>query len=951
MTKEIQLYEYQKDMLRQIEDVFVTHQSVMVQMPTGTGKTVLLAEVVKSEERRVKNPDGVKSEETTFGDQRESQRRVKNPDGVKSEETTFGDRRESQRRVKNPCVWIVVHRRELVEQIKETLAKQLDSSLFTFPSSLTPLDSSLFTLPSSLNPLDSSLFTLHSSLTLRVFSIQWLSRHYKELEERPSLIVIDEAHHALAKTYAEMMNAYPEAKKLGVTATPCRLNKRGFTDLFEVLLTSQSISKFIKDGYLSDFDYVSLNPSSEDQKKIDRMSKRATDGDYSIAEMQEVLDCKPSIGRLYQTIKDFASGKKGIVYAINIEHAEHIAEFYRERGLNAVAISSKTPAEERKNIIERFKNTNCSLKDTNDSFKDTNCHELSTNLSTNCHELSNDLNTNDHELSTNLTTNCHEFKTQNSCLGKRLYEPSAKLNILINVDLFGEGFDCPDVEFIQLARPTLSLAKYLQMVGRGLRVSKNKECCIILDNVGLYRLFGLPNAERDWKAMFLGQQTGKGVVDMARDWALRLCNFSENSQVKGNGVCNRDMVVIARHDMPCIIEQYAYPMDNVEQFQPHGFAMFHSRKKIDRELPWADLMNGIRFAKQPRVETHGFLEFSTTDGVRLYPRVMTRLMDSDSFVLPEALTHGIDDGLRFRNFYIPPSDTPRLYVFKEKMDNMTLFKDEDRTYYIRYGLEPILTPISLEEWSAEKRKWKRMVADFEKRAEEREKTGVFKYQLQAKVSSYKLTDYNEPSDIRITRNGKAYNTFCFDIRFGKWKPTGSYTEFSRQAYGIRVVRNWEGKYLLRTLFFEKFSEEEDPKFDFAELLDEAYLHIIENGQEYYVDLESNMCFDRIPEMIEIGFVKFQKDDDMYFPFHYRLNARRPFRRGEIIGGDDICFIGKHIVVLKGDSSVYYIRRRYTDGKRFVVSKTKQESISETLYDLYYDGKNPAEIKARETNCI
>ena len=1007
----MKLYDYQLDMKRRIDEAFKSHQSVMVQMPTGTGKTVLLAEQVKSEERRVKNP----------------------------------------------CVWIVVHRRELVEQIEETLAKQLDSSLFT----------------------------LHSSLKPRVFSIQWLSRHYQELEERPSLIVIDEAHHALAKTYAEMMNAYPEARKLGVTATPCRLNKRGFTDLFEVLLTSHSISNFIKDGYLSDFDYVSLNPSSEDQKKIDSMSKRATDGDYSIAEMQEVLDCKPSIGRLYQTIKDFAAGKKGIVYAINIEHAEHIAEYYRERGLNAVAISSKTPAEERKAIIERFKNTNY--------------HELSTNYS-----LKN--------------TNYHEFKNQHSCSGKRLYEPSATsqnpIRILVNVDLFGEGFDCPDIEFIQLARPTLSLAKYLQMVGRGLRVANSKECCIILDNVGLYRLFGLPNAERDWQAMFLGQQTGKGVADMARDWALRVCNFSENSQVKRNVVCNRDMVIITRHDMPCVAEQtailldefgktqnfkhekhgllgehtyirtsgnhavyhilgmerlgwklmydlqtiprkyyllnnesgqikyvgrfniwcdednveskeiesiersdaniskvkfrgddnytwinlytmqefdvcpmienrgnleflrigdelfsyknrqiagiplteqeirlYASPMDNVELLQQHGFVMFHSRKKIDRELPWADLMNGIRFAKQPRVETHGFLEFSTTDGVRLYPRVQTRLMDSDSFVLPEALTHGIDDGLRFRNFYIPPSDTPRLYVFKEKMDNMTLFRDEDCTFYIRYGLEPKLTPILLEEWSAEKRKWKRMVADFEKRAEERGKTGVFKYQLQAKVSSYKLTDYNEPSDIRITRNGKAYNTFCFDIRFGKWKSTGSYTAFSKQAYGIRVVRNWEGKYLVRTLFFEKFSKEEDPKFDFAELLDEAYLHIIDNGREYFVDLESNMCFDKIPDMIKIGFMRFQKDGDMYFPFNYRLNARRPFRRGEIIGGDDICFIGKYIVVLKGNSSVYYIRRRYTDGKRFVVSKTKQESISETLYDLYYDGKNPAEIKARETNVV
>lgn len=53
MRKEIQLYEYQKDMLRQIEDAFVTHQSVMVQMPTGTGKTVLISEVVKREERRI----------------------------------------------------------------------------------------------------------------------------------------------------------------------------------------------------------------------------------------------------------------------------------------------------------------------------------------------------------------------------------------------------------------------------------------------------------------------------------------------------------------------------------------------------------------------------------------------------------------------------------------------------------------------------------------------------------------------------------------------------------------------------------------------------------------------------------------------------------------------------------------------------------------------------------
>jgi hypothetical protein len=80
----------------------------------------------------------------------------------------------------------------------------------------------------------------------------------------------------------------------------------------------------------------------------------------------------------------------------------------------------------------------------------------------------------------------------------------------VNVDIFSEGFDCPEVEFIQLARPTLSLNKYLQQVGRGMRVSEGKECVLILDNVGLYQMFGLPTDARDWRLMFEGRLAGKG---------------------------------------------------------------------------------------------------------------------------------------------------------------------------------------------------------------------------------------------------------------------------------------------------------------------------------------------------------------------------------------------------------------------------------------------------------
>ena len=87
-----------------------------------------------------------------------------------------------------------------------------------------------------------------------------------------------------------------------------------------------------------------------------------------------------------------------------------------------------------------------------------------------------------------------------------------RVRVLVNVDVFSEGFDCPDVGFVQLARPTLSLAKYLQQVGRGLRRSEGKECCVVIDNVGLYRLFGLPTAARDWQAMFEGRLAGRGSL-------------------------------------------------------------------------------------------------------------------------------------------------------------------------------------------------------------------------------------------------------------------------------------------------------------------------------------------------------------------------------------------------------------------------------------------------------
>lgn len=200
------------------------------------------------------------------------------------------------------------------------------------------------------------------------------------------------------------------------------------------------------------------------------------DGDYQVKEMDAVLNRRPGIERLYRSVRQFASGKKGMVYAISIEHARRIAEYYSRRGVNAVAVDSKTPAMERKRMVEEFRH--------------------------------------------------------------------GKIEVLVNVDVFSEGFDCPDVEFVQLARPTLSLAKYLQQVGRGLRRSEGKEACMLIDNVGLYRIFGLPTQRWNWDAMFRGRMAGKGSLPGRMNCDASVTAFPV---VERPAEAGEDLVVVMEH--------------------------------------------------------------------------------------------------------------------------------------------------------------------------------------------------------------------------------------------------------------------------------------------------------------------------------------------------------------------------------------------------------------------
>ena len=568
----IKLFDYQEDMKERIEKALRLHRSVMAQMPTGTGKTVLLASVVESFLREHSNCN----------------------------------------------VWIVAHRRELVSQIRETIqrvfSKTHPSSLTlkggstAFPKPLSPQGTGDVTAPprrseplrskdggpskvspdclsagalkgaskvspdclcgvnrlaekeddTSFNliekPLDSSLFTLRSSL-IKAVSIQWLSKHYDEIEEEPGMIVIDEAHHALAKTYKGMWDRFPKAKFLGLTATPCRLNGKGFTDLFDVLVQSWSVPEFISKGRLATYDFVSIKSDGVTQGLIDSLQKRGADGDYQNKEMDRVLNKKPSIERLYKSFEKYGKDRKGIVYAINISHANAIAEFYREHGIAAVAIDSKTPSSLRKELIERFK----ASSNTSQYFSKT--HPSSLTLKGGSTAFPKPLSpqgTGDVTAPPRRSEPLRSkvggaSKPSPDCAGwdrlgatcLRAADGAAPIQVLVNVDIFSEGFDCPDIEFVQLARPTLSLAKYLQMVGRGLRVARGKKSCVMIDNVGLYRVFGLPSQVWNWNAMF----EGKLKVGKKKETAKERAFFLGSEEQEGHqDDSDSEMEMVVSHE-------------------------------------------------------------------------------------------------------------------------------------------------------------------------------------------------------------------------------------------------------------------------------------------------------------------------------------------------------------------------------------------------------------------
>ena len=386
---------------------------------------------------------------------------------------------------------------------------------------------------------------------------------------------------------------------------------------------------------------------------------------------------------------------------------------------------------------------------------------------------------------------------------------------------------------------------------------------------------------------------------------------------------------------------------NRVELKAYGIVKLYSRRKIDRERPWMDLRNGVRYFKRPRIEKHGFLEFSTTDGLRLYPRVKTRQMDENCFVLRNALDNGTDEGLRFRNFFVQPSEPNRLYRFKEKIDELSIWEDEQGGLAWRKAWDIMLHPMTAEELVEKRNTWE----EENKQFEDEKKQYIRSFRPEIKIDyidgKTQLTDYKEPANLRVTCVTKNnYQVYYRRHWLDKWEALGSYAKIYPQAYGIRVVQNREGKYLVRTELYKPM-EKPEQTYEFAELQDNALLHFTEQGKEYWVYLENMTCFTRKPEFVTIGFMDFLKIGGVYMK--RGRNKGETYRKAEIRMYDDICLLGSREVFVKTAyrQHHYYIQQRSLDGKHFVLSDSMKPKESSTWFDMYYDGKNPPIVERRK----
>lgn len=376
----VELYNYQEDLLYQVETTLHTDPKarVMMQLPTGGGKTEIAGQLLKG-----RLTDGCKA------------------------------------------VW-VTHRRELTEQtcdrlIRADVPARVEKSWMSN-------DPDAPAMPGGVAIL------MAQTLGRRTAKGNVWGKYGPD-----DLMVVDEAHHAPAAGWERSMRQWP-GQVVGMTATPWRMEKKeGFVHLFDTLICGPQVADLQFQGYLCNAKVIA--PPHEQRilgGNPDRYGEYTPDGiELANSDRPDVMTA-----RALEFWQEHAGDrKKTIVYAVSVNHARNLKALFDEEGIPAGIVLGSTDQkqEERNRAIEEFRDGN--------------------------------------------------------------------LQVLINVAVVTEGFDVPEASCIVITRPTLSLALYMQMVGRGLRAKDGGGDCLILDLADNTSRHKFPNTHREWKLEVRGSES------------------------------------------------------------------------------------------------------------------------------------------------------------------------------------------------------------------------------------------------------------------------------------------------------------------------------------------------------------------------------------------------------------------------------------------------------------
>jgi superfamily II DNA or RNA helicase len=258
-----------------------------------------------------------------------------------------------------------------------------------------------------------------SIATLHARAIRTTSINLPEAD----IVIVDEAHHAPARSWQKILARYPNAIILGMTATPCRGDGRGLGAIFDVMIEAPSVADLIAGGYLVPTRVYA--PTKPDLKGV-----RVKMGDYVESQLAERMDQPKLTGDIVSHWLQIAQRKRTVLFATGVAHSVHIRDEFRRAGVLAEHIDGQTPVEERDAILAQL--------------------------------------------------------------------DRGEIEIVCNAMVLTEGWDCPAVSCLVLARPTKSLGLYRQMAGRVLRPAPGKDHALILDHAGATFEHGFAEDEIAW---------------------------------------------------------------------------------------------------------------------------------------------------------------------------------------------------------------------------------------------------------------------------------------------------------------------------------------------------------------------------------------------------------------------------------------------------------------------